>query len=364
MSPSTKAVEAAGIAGVKQKTNPAALGVADFFEPPQKLQASYAKLIGASDPDRIALIPSASYGLANAAANLHPNPGQEILMIGGQFPSNVLCWQKLAAHTGAKIRMIAAPETRVDRGASWNALILEAIHARTAIVTMGPLHWADGTVFDIARIRKKTAHYGAAFILDATQAIGAMPFDVDALQPDAVISAGYKWLTGPYGLGFAWYGPRFDEGLPIENNWINRRNSDGFSDLSTYEGQYRTAAQRYGMGEKSNFITVPMMQAALDQVLDWGVDNIANYCRSLTDYAADKFSTHGFWVEDADYRAGHLWGVRLPNGASLEKAVKDLEAAQIRVSLRGDAFRISPYLYNEKADIDRLVDVLVKSVEA
>ena len=358
MSPSTKSVEAAGLTGVSAKNQPWNFGVDDFFQPVEKLKATFAQLIHAENSDRVTLIPSVSYGIANAAANLHPRPHQNIVLIDGQFPSNVFSWHKLAARTGCGLRMVSAPKSPENRAKRWNQAILEAIDPQTAVVAMAPLHWGDGTLFDLKKIRAKTAEYGAALILDGTQAIGAMPFDVEELQPDALIVAGYKWLMGPYGLGMAWYGPRFDEGLPIENNWIHRKNSDQFAQLSNYEGTYRPAAQRYGMGEISNFITVPMLQAALDQLLDWGVENIQSYCKALVDEPLKQLAKKGILLEDEAYRTSHLFGLKLPPKTKMEDILGKIDKAGVKVSLRGDSIRVSPHVYNDQNDMDKLVECI------
>ncbi|MEZ4685274.1 MAG: aminotransferase class V-fold PLP-dependent enzyme [Bacteroidia bacterium] len=280
------------------------------------------------------------------------------MLVDGQFPSNVFSWHKLAAATGCGLRMIAAPESVENRARRWNQAILDAIDPQTALVAMAPLHWGDGTLFDLKRIRAKTAEYGAALILDGTQAIGAMPFNVEELQPDALIVAGYKWLLGPYSLGMAWYGPRFDEGLPIENNWIHRRNSEQFSKLSNYEGAYRPAAQRYGMGEISNFITVPMLQAALDQLLEWGVESIQDYCKKLIEAPLQALEKKGILLEDEAFRASHLFGLKLPPKASIEDILHKIDKAGVKVSLRGDSIRVSPHVYNDSNDMDKLVECI------
>ena len=67
---------------------------------------------------------------------------------------------------------------------------------------MGMVHWADGTIFDLEKIRKKTKEVGALLIVDGTQSVGAMPFDVNKIKPDALVCAAYKWLMGPYGSAF------------------------------------------------------------------------------------------------------------------------------------------------------------------
>ena len=88
-------------------------------------------------------------------------------------------------------------------------------------------------------------------------------------------------MLGHYGLGVAYYSERFNQGIPIEDNWINRKDSDDFQNLVNYQDQYREGAARYSVGEQSNFIQVPILQAGLEQILEWGVENIQAYCTDL-----------------------------------------------------------------------------------
>ena len=79
---------------------------------------------------------------------------------------------------------------------------------------------------------------------------------------------------GPYGCGYAYYGERMDNGTPLEENWINRAGSEDFRNLVNYQENYRPFANRYSVGEHSNFIMTPMQVAGLQQVNAWGQENI------------------------------------------------------------------------------------------
>lgn len=104
-----------------------------------------------------------------------------------------------------------------------------------------------------------------------------MPLNVQTIRPDAVIVAAYKWIFGPYATGFGYFGPFFDEGIPLEESWMNRVGSDNFKDLCQLQPLYRPKAQRYNMGEFSQFIQCAMSLAAVDKILAWGVPAIQNY---------------------------------------------------------------------------------------
>jgi selenocysteine lyase/cysteine desulfurase len=188
-----------------------------------------------------------------------------------------------------------------------------------------------------------------------------MPFDVAAIKPDFVMTSLYKWLLGPYSAGFMWCAPERREGRPIEFSWMTRRDSDDFPHLIEYQDAYRPGARRYDVGESSNFALMPAIIATLKQTIDWGVDRIAAYIGALTNRTAALAQTHGLGVALPHLRAGHLLGVRL-HGADPEVVAKAMAKAEVFVSVRGDAMRVAPHVYNEPDDIDRLFEVLAATL--
>lgn len=361
MSPQLKSVEAAGMQGLLMKNRPYRIGIDDFFQPVEELKKAFAKLIHAPDYQRIAIIPSVSYGIANAARNLPVAKGQKILLMQEQFPSNYYIWEHMALERGAKLEIISAPETP-DRGDSWTERILQSIDNDTAVVAMAHVHWADGSVFDLKRVGEKARQVGAALVIDGTQSVGALPFDVQEFQPDALVCAGYKWLLGPYSIGVAYYGPSLDGGRPIEENWINRLDSHIFQNLVQYQPEYKPLAARYSVGEQSNFIHVPMLLASIRQILDWGVHNIQEYCRHISMSAIGEMVSLGAQVDTSPGRASHLFGVRLGAAFDAERLRAALQKHHVFVSFRGDAIRVAPHVYNARADFDVLVKCFTEAL--
>ena len=363
MSPNLKAVEEAGVQGVLQKSQPHRITQETFFETTAAVRPLFAQLVNCPDPERIAFIPSASYGMATVAKNLAYKPGlragQEILLIHEEFPSDVYAWEEVCADKGLKIRTVAPPDGPENRGHRWNERLLEAISPETCMVVVPHVHWADGTRYDLAAIRVRTREVGAWLVVDGTQSVGAMPLDVQAVQPDALVCAGYKWLLGPYSTGLAYFGETFDNGRPLEQNWINRAGSEEFSRLVHYRTEYRPKAARYSVGEQSNFILMPMLAAALRQLLDWQPERVQNYCRTLVGEPIQKLRNAGFWTEDEAWRGSHLFGVRPPAGTDIATVRQRLAERRIQVSIRGDAIRVSPHVYNEAHQIDELVETLL-----
>lgn len=127
MSPLMKSVEKVGSRGLRQKRNPAEITPEVFFADSDKLRGAFAKTINAPDPRRIAITPSASYGLASVSMNLKIGKGDNMIVAAEQFPSNFYTWQRKCSETGAELKIIAPPDELKGRGKAWNERILSAI---------------------------------------------------------------------------------------------------------------------------------------------------------------------------------------------------------------------------------------------
>lgn len=355
ISPLLKRVEKVGVEGMKQARHPYRMPLSHFFNPSEELRKVYAELIGADEPRRIVLIPSVSYGMANVARNVSLAKGEKIVVTAEQFPSNIYPWQRLAQNQGGILEMVAVPKSAENRAKAWNEAILDAIDEKTKLVAIGNVHWADGTIFDLMRIREKTRKVGALLVIDGTQSVGALPLDVSKVQPDALVCAGYKWMMGPYAIGMAYYGPYFDGGNPIEENWINRLGSEDFRNLVNYQEAYHPFALRYEVGEHSNFILLPMMLEALKQIKEWGIENIQQYCRDLVEGPIAELKALGCQINEAPYRSGHMFGLRLADSQAMERFRDLIQENRIYLSIRGDVVRVAVYMYNEAEDLQKLI---------
>jgi selenocysteine lyase/cysteine desulfurase len=357
MSPMLREVEEAGIAGIRLKRNPSSLAPADFFTVAVQVKSKFGQLINCP-AEHIAIIPSASYGLAAAVQNLPTDKGDKVTVVGEEFPSAYYAAEKWCRTHGKTLETIAAPAYGKDRGVQWNEQILASISADTVAVILSTIHWGDGTLFDLVQIGELCRRHGAMLIIDGTQSVGALPFDVQAVKPDALVCAAYKWLMGPYSIGLAYYGPALQEGIPLEESWMTRSNAAEFSKLTNYVDTYATGAGRYDMGEFSNFILLPMLDRALAQLLEWEVKVIQDHVRTLSRPLIQYLHQRGWWVEDDAYRAAHLFGFAIPAHVDPQHLLDKLKAAQVHVSLRGEAIRVSFHLYNDASDVEALIKVL------
>jgi len=355
MSPLMKPALAAGEAGMRGKSRPWTIAPEDFFPGPEEARRLFARIINAG-PDEIAIVPSVSYGLAVAARNLPVPLGARILLLEEQFPSNVYVWRDLARRSGAVIDTIPRPPDD-----DWTAAILSAIGDDVALAALPHMHWTDGGLIDLDTVAESLREAGAALALDITQSGGALPIDVKRVRPNFLACASYKWLLGPYSLGFLYVDPKHHRGRPIEYNWIARAGSEDFAGLVNYRDEYQPGARRFDVGELSNFALMPQAIAALRQILDWGVEAIDATLSARNEAIAARAAALGIGSVPQGLRAGHYLGLRFEGGVP-EGLGERLAGEKIHVSVRGGSMRVTPHLYNNDEDIDRFFAVLERNL--
>ncbi len=363
MGPLPKRVQQAGADALTARAAPIGLTPRDFFEPAERTRRLCAQLVNA-DVERVAFVPTVAYATAIVAKNITPQAGQNVVMLGDMFPSNVYAWRNWR-ELGVEIRAVAAPDAPWSsptpgrsRAALWNAAVMDAIDDATVLVAAEPAHWTDGSLFDLEAIGRRCREVGAVLVVDATQTVGAMPFDVRQVQPDLLVVHSYKSMLSNYGLGFAVMGERFLNGSPLEESWLMRAGSDNFSRLVDYEDGYAAGMRRYDTSLRANPILISMLEASCELLLQWQPERVRAYLLDITRPSVDRLRALGFEVADEAERCANLFGVKLPAGLEPEACRQHLAQQQIHVAVRGSAVRVSPHVYNDAADLARLVDVL------
>ena len=355
MGPQLRSAREVGERAVGRKSRPWELTPEDFFRDAEDVRSLFAHLVG-GDPDGVAIVPSVSYGMAVAAANVPVEAGETIVILEDQFPSNVYPWRELAKRKNAEIIITPRPADH-----DWTSAVLERVEERTALVSVPNCHWTDGSLLDLVKIGGAARGVGAALVVDGIQSVGAHPFDVDAVRPDFLVASSYKWLLGPYGVGFMYVGEEWRAGEPIEHNWINRKGSEDFARLIDYQDDFQPGARRFDVGERSNFVLLPMASEALRQILAWGVENVSETIGELTDSIERRAAELGIEAMPRERRARHMIGLRLGPDAPRDLAAR-LASENVFVSVRGESVRVSPHLYNTERDVDRLFEALEQAI--
>src|ERR1700721_615946 len=357
MSPLMKPALEAGTAGLARKAHPWEITPDKFFSGAEEFRATCSPLIDCPR-DCIAIVPSASYGIATAARNLPVGKGQSILVLAEQFPSNYYAWQRLAENTGAMLKVVPWPQ---DKDNDWTASVLDHLADDVAIAALPHVEWTSRGRLDLVPIGEVCRKLGIALALDLTQSLGALPFSARGLhngvQPDFAVAASYKWLLGPYSVVLLYVAPKWHGAIPIEENWIPRENARDFSSLILYTDNYDSGARRFDMGERSNFALLPAAVRAMKQLLEWDVAHISETVGALNRGLAEAAAELGFSAPAEPLRAPHYLALRRKE--AIPKELPEILAREKAfVSVRGSSIRVTPHVYNTVEDGERLIACL------
>ena len=351
--PRLKAVSKAGHHAIEVFSKPWSITSDDWFRNPEILREEFARFIEVN-PDNIALVPSASYGIAVAAKNIHLEVNANIVVLEEQYPSNIYAWRRRADELRAIIRVARRGTDR-----SLTESVLNLIDSNTSVVAIPNCHWTDGELVDLVAVGKATQTVGAALVVDASQSLGALPIDFNAVQPDFVVSVGYKWLLGAYGIGYLYVDQKWQEqGIPIEESWLTRRGSEDFTKLVDYVDEYRLGARRFDFGEFPQFISIPMAIAAMSQLNSWGSLYVREELLARTQQIRAICDRLNLETLPSERSCGHIVGIKLNAKQKPVKLATALKSANIHVSVRGDTIRVAPHLHTDKQDLERFYSVL------
>jgi selenocysteine lyase/cysteine desulfurase len=346
-------------AAVGRKGAPWTLDAAFANGQHERARTAAARLINA-DPADIALIPSISYGVATAAKVLTIEPRARIIVLENDHSSPVLEWRTRADAQGFSVDTVRQP----DDG-DWTSAVLAAIERSGAppvsLASISSVHWSDGGLIDIEKVGATLRQRGARFLIDATHGAGVLAMDVKRLDPDFVIFPTYKWLLGPYGRAFLYVAKRHQDGIPLEQTASGRRdvraeNAVYFSDL-----RYAADARRFDMGERDHFISMEMASIGMEMMADWGAAPVAQRLLMLTDRIAEGVRDIGVRVAERRTRAPHILSLGFNDGMP-KGLIEGLAGEDIYVAARLGRMRISPHVFNDEADADRLVAALARRV--
>ncbi|MEO6455390.1 MAG: aminotransferase class V-fold PLP-dependent enzyme [Ginsengibacter sp.] len=346
-----KSVKEAGLQALSTRAAPWNLSSEDWFTDAEKLRGLAAKIFK-TGYDNIAIIPSASYGLAVAAKNFKLPAGKEIIVLEDQFPSNYYVWENLAVQQNLQIVTI-----KKNNKQTLTESILEKINSSTGIIAIPNCHWIDGIWIDLQKISDAARSAGAYLVLDLSQSLGVLPIDIENIQPDFAVSVGYKWLLGPYSLSYMYVSKKWQQaGEPLEYSWMTKKGSEDFSALTSYVSGYRNGARKFDMCEFSQINSLPMAIAALEQIINWEISTIQKELKKLTDRIVYYKKEIGIFRDNTE-SVGHIISMPLDK-VNIKGLKEELQNNKVVISFRGTSIRVSPHLYNDDNDIDKLLSCL------
>jgi len=346
------AVEAAAWAAAL-KAAPHRISDDDFRAVPERLRGLLGRLVG-SPAGQIVLGNSTSYGLHLVANGLEWEQGDEVLVIEGDYPATVLPWRRLAGQ-GVRVRPLH-PASGLLSADELEA----AIGPRTRLLAVTWVDSFTGRALDLDALGTVCRRAGVLLVVNASQALGARPIDVQSTPVDAVVSCGYKWLCGPYATGFAWLHPALSGRLrPQQAYWLTMQEGSGLDQMRQIAIRHDLGVEAFDVFCPAGFATTLPWIASLELLLDLGTDAVADWDQELVSrFLAGLDSDQYQLVSPPSGPArSTLVVVRRTDGSSHHRH-KQLAGAGIDVAYREGNLRLSPHLFNTPADIDRALDGL------
>jgi cysteine desulfurase/selenocysteine lyase len=350
---SIRAVQAA----LEAKKSPHLKPDSTFFELPNRIRVSLAKLIGGK-PDEIALTTGASAGAMAVANALTWKPGDEVITAKGEFPLQYAAWKPMEEREGLKLKIVSPRERFITADD-----LIAALTPRTRVVSVSMVRYDDGSLLDAARVAEACHKQGALLLLDASQSCGAMPMDVNQLGADFIVSAGYKWLLSPFGTGFFWVkSEHLGMVRPGPFYWMALMRSDNFSALNFDDPKPAANAKRWDSPESASYFNFNLvaMDASVEFVVKMGPELVQAHNRKLIELMFERLPRDRFVVTsplDAARRGTYgCFAARSPEKTA--EHYQHLREENVIVSLREGNIRVSPHLYNTERDIDRLISVV------
>lgn len=330
-----------------------------------------AAFIGAPSREEVVFTKNASEALnlmanslGNATGDLRIGPGDDVVVSQMEHHSNIVPWQLMTQRNGATLKWFGI----TDDGRLDLSNIDELITERTKVVSVTHVSNMLGTINPIAQIAAKAHSVGAVVIVDASQAVPQMPYDVSTLGADAVAFTGHK-CVGPTGVGVLW--ARYDllEALPPFLG------GGEMIEIVRMEGStYAAPPHKFEAG------TPPIVQiiglgAALDYLSGIGMQAVADHEKQITAYTLERLQEvkglrilgptttedrGGAVSFEIDQLHPHDIGQVLDSyGVAVRGGHHCARPAHERFGV-GASTRVSPYIYTTTEEIDRLIDGLQK----
>ncbi len=325
-----------------------------YFELPNRARASIAQLIGGKR-EEIALTTGASGGMAAVANGLDWTGDEEVIIAKGEFPAQFATWKPMEAQGRLRVKMISPRERFITADD-----FIAAMGPKTRLVSASLVRFDDGSLLDASRVARACHERGALLLLDASQCAGAIPIDVAQLGADFMAVAAYKWLLGPFGTGFFWARSELIAKMRIGPfYWMALEGADDFHSLSLLVEEARPArgARRWDVPETASYFNLSALDASLEFLLKIGVETIAAHNRNLIEQMFERLPRDScVKASPADAsRRGPYGCFAARTKEKTAELYEKLRKNNVIVSLREGNLRISPHLFNNERDLDKLI---------
>lgn len=328
----------------------------DLFETaPENLRAAYARVLDVPS-DEVVLSNSASYGLHLLARCVPLEPGDEILVMQCDFPSDILPWLWAQKERGVTVRQIDCKGPVIT-----SSELKSAFSPNTRVFCTTWVNSFTGYSLDLASIGAACRDRDVLFIANLSQGLGSLPLE-NLVSVDAAVSVGFKWLCGPYGSGLLWVKPELRKRLrPAKAYWLSMMSTDelGRSDL-TVDLRDDRSARAFDIFGTANFLNSAAMTAALEHVFSIGLRAIHEHDAALVDAFVEGLDRHLYDLDSPEAgpsRSSLIYISHRDRGRNGE-IWRRLDEKGVHIARRAGSLRISPHLYNSRSDVERCLELL------
>jgi cysteine desulfurase/selenocysteine lyase len=306
-------------------------------------RAAIADWVG-QDASDIALTTSTMDGIARVAAALDWNPGDTVVRTDVEHPAGVLPWERLAEIEDIDVSVVPTTDGRLDRDAYRDAV------TEARLVAVSAVSWTTGVRFPISELVDIAHDSGATVLIDAVQAPGQIPFDIDSWGADFVAGAGHKWLMAPWGAGFLYGDP-----VAVERLEPPVATYRGVQEPKTGVPEFRAGMRRLELGTMSHAPHAGLREALsiLDSV---GIETITKRIDNLTARIRDAISPQHL-VGPAETATG-LVPVRVEDASATVQALAAEDTVVRSLPIDEEVIRLSVHAYNTEEEVDQACTVL------
>ena len=308
-----------------------------------------------AEPYEIAGGSSATELLSSLAWSISPKKGENIVSTSSAFPSTVYPWSRVAATTGAEMRLAES-----KKGFSTTDAIRSLIDKNTSVVCISHTEFSNGYTYDLEKLSELTHTKGAILVVDATQSAGAIPIDVKKSRIDVLVAGSYKWLCGPFGSAFMYI--RHNLAKRLNPGLVGFRSHKNMWDLDAARLRYNDNTSKFEFSTLA-FGCILGLAESLHYLNGIGIENIYRYNFFLTDCLIDGLKKADAKIISSDrskYRSPIITA-KFKNKDS-ESMINDLRYAKIFVSQRKEWVRFSPHFYNTLDDIEFVISEIRKKL--
>lgn len=331
----------------------------EWVEQRERLREKLARLVGAAATD-IALTSGTTRGISDLALCFPWKSGDRVVLFDREFPANVCPWQRAAELFGLELDFVDMAHA-VDDEASFLKPLERLLVRGARLVAVSAVQFQTGLCMPLGRMGALCKRYGAQLCVDAIQACGVVPLDVEAMGIDYLVTGAHKWLLGPEGAGFLYArSRRAKELIPRTAGWLSHQDGTRFLFAGKGELRYdRPLKENLQVleGGSSSTLGFAALEAGIEPILALTPAAVLQHVGQYLDLLEPGIVGRGFRSQRArepERRSGIL-SLEPPNDVSAGELVLQLRKRGVFASMPDGLLRLAPHFPNHPSEVETVL---------